>query len=41
VWNNAIVVLTTVIIFAIVIWGLDYGFSALRQLMITKLGGGA
>ena len=35
--NNIVVVLTTVVIFAVVIWALDYGFSALRQLMIDKL----
>lgn len=46
VWNNVVVVLTTVLIFAVVIWALDYGLALLRDWMINGLaalagGGGA
>ncbi|MEA5050840.1 MAG: preprotein translocase subunit SecE [Oscillospiraceae bacterium] len=34
VWNNVVVVFTMVVIFAIVIWGLDYLFAWLRELVI-------
>ncbi len=34
VWNNIVVVFTMVIIFAIVIWGLDFLFASLRDLLI-------
>ncbi len=35
VWNNIVVVLTMIVIFAVVIWGLDTGFSALRNLLLS------
>ena len=37
IWNNVGVVLTTVVIFAIILWALDFGLGALRNLMINEL----
>lgn len=35
--NNTVVVLTTVLIFAVVIWALDYGLGVFRGFILTKL----
>jgi preprotein translocase subunit SecE len=37
VWNNTVVVLTTVLIFAVLIWAVDYGLGVLRDAMIEQL----
>ena len=37
VWNNVVVVLVTMLVFAIIIWALDYGLGALRTFGIDKL----
>ena len=37
VWNNTLVVLVTVAIFAVIIWGLDFLLSWLRDLLIGAL----
>ena len=34
VWNNTLVVLVTVLIFGVVIWGLDLALTSLRNLLI-------
>ena len=39
VWNNTVVVLVTMLIFAVVIWALDYGFNTLRGWGIGALTG--
>ena len=39
VWNNTTIVLVTVLIFAIFIWVLDYGFNAFRDWGIGALTG--
>ena len=39
VWNNTVIVLVTMLIFAIFIWALDYGFNALRDWGIGALTG--
>lgn len=36
-WKNTLVVLATVAIFAVVIWGLDYVLTTLRTLLINSL----
>ena len=35
--NNVVVVLVTMLVFAAIIWALDYGLGALRTLGIDKL----
>lgn len=35
VWRNALVVLTMCAVFAVVVWGLDYVFAWLRELLIN------
>ncbi len=32
--NNTVIVLTTVVIFAVVIWVLDFGFAQIRNVLI-------
>lgn len=34
VWNNTLVVLVTVAIFAVVVWGLDFVLNSVRDLVI-------
>lgn len=34
VWNNTLIVLVTVLVFGVVVWGLDFVLSSLRDLMI-------
>ena len=37
IWNNVVVVFVTMLVFAIIIWALDYGFGVLRGFGIDKL----
>jgi len=37
VWNNTVVVIVTMLIFAVIIWALDYGFNFLREWGIKAL----
>jgi preprotein translocase subunit SecE len=34
VWNNVLVVLVTVAVFALIVWGLDYILAVLRDLIV-------
>ena len=35
IWKNTLVVLTMCVIFTIVVWGLDFVFAQLRELLIN------
>ena len=36
VWNNVAVILTMVIVFALLTWGIDYIFAFLRDLLLKQ-----
>ena len=36
VWNNVVVILTMVVVFALLTWGIDYIFAFLRDLLLKQ-----